>query len=306
MARTAKKRAALDKVIPIVENLLEALKEIRDTDESESSILARHGIRADFFSRVIYTTDWEVPEKSKLDEIRDEWRETIPTRNWYEDLFSIIFGIPRNWYSCGRIPPNVDKTMPVILKKLTDRERKVIEHRVRDAMSLDEVGKSLGLSAERVRQIEQRAYRKLKWQGSKAYLLCEEGYYTDSNEIREKVLKDTFVKKRMAECEKLDKIIEAKKNRVEVLLQTEKNLSKEEAQRRVEKLNTVVTDDTEICELDFTVRTFNCLTRNGISTVGQLRKAKKKDLMAITAFGYKCFVEVQTTLERFGIAYTGE
>jgi DNA-directed RNA polymerase subunit alpha len=53
---------------------------------------------------------------------------------------------------------------------------------------------------------------------------------------------------------------------------------------------------TRIEDLDFSVRTSNCLRREGISTVGELVQRTENDLMAIRNFGRKSLVEVQEKL----------
>ncbi len=53
---------------------------------------------------------------------------------------------------------------------------------------------------------------------------------------------------------------------------------------------------TRIEDLDFSVRTSNCLRREGISTVGELVQRTESDLMAIRNFGRKSLVEVKDKL----------
>ncbi len=53
---------------------------------------------------------------------------------------------------------------------------------------------------------------------------------------------------------------------------------------------------TRIEDLDFSVRTSNCLRREGIGTVGELVQRAESDLMAIRNFGRKSLVEVKDKL----------
>jgi len=53
---------------------------------------------------------------------------------------------------------------------------------------------------------------------------------------------------------------------------------------------------TRLEDLDFSVRTSNCLRREGISTVGELTQRSESDLMAIRNFGRKSLVEVKDKL----------
>jgi len=63
---------------------------------------------------------------------------------------------------------------------------------------------------------------------------------------------------------------------------------------------------TRIEDLDFSVRTSNCLRREGIGTVGELVQRTESDLMAIRNFGRKSLVEVREKLATMNLALTSE
>jgi DNA-directed RNA polymerase subunit alpha len=54
--------------------------------------------------------------------------------------------------------------------------------------------------------------------------------------------------------------------------------------------------------LDLTVRSYNCLKREGIHTVGELITRSEADLMDIRNFGAKSIDEVKEKLQSMGIA----
>lgn len=64
----------------------------------------------------------------------------------------------------------------------------------------------------------------------------------------------------------------------------------------------------KIKDLDFSVRTFNCLRKVGISTVGELIAHSEAELMAIKNFGRKSLTEVKEKLGEMGLSLrdTGE
>jgi DNA-directed RNA polymerase subunit alpha len=61
-------------------------------------------------------------------------------------------------------------------------------------------------------------------------------------------------------------------------------------------------DDTPIEELDLSVRSFNCLKRQGVNTIGQLRETTEADLMNIRNFGAKSIEEVKDKLQQMGLS----
>jgi DNA-directed RNA polymerase subunit alpha len=63
---------------------------------------------------------------------------------------------------------------------------------------------------------------------------------------------------------------------------------------------------TRIEDLDFSVRTSNCLRREGIGTVGELVQRTESDLMAIRNFGRKSLQEVKDKLATMDLALATE
>ncbi len=59
--------------------------------------------------------------------------------------------------------------------------------------------------------------------------------------------------------------------------------------------------ETPIEELDLTVRSFNCLKRQGVNTIGQLVECTEADLMNIRNFGAKSIEEVKDKLQQMGL-----
>lgn len=63
--------------------------------------------------------------------------------------------------------------------------------------------------------------------------------------------------------------------------------------------------DVRIEELDFSVRTYNCLKKANIQTVADLVRSSVDELMNIRNFGRKSLVEVQEKLGGYGYSLTG-
>lgn len=58
---------------------------------------------------------------------------------------------------------------------------------------------------------------------------------------------------------------------------------------------------TPIEDLDLTVRSYNCLKREGVTTVGELMEKSEEDLLEIRNFGQKSIDEVKAKLEEMGL-----
>ena len=63
---------------------------------------------------------------------------------------------------------------------------------------------------------------------------------------------------------------------------------------------------TRIEDLDFSVRTSNCLRREGIGSIGELVQRTEADLMAIRNFGRKSLVEVKEKLAGMDLTLTSD
>lgn len=59
--------------------------------------------------------------------------------------------------------------------------------------------------------------------------------------------------------------------------------------------------DTPIEELDLSVRSYNCLKRQGVNTIGQLTECSEQDLLNIRNFGAKSIEEVKDKLQSMSL-----
>ena len=60
--------------------------------------------------------------------------------------------------------------------------------------------------------------------------------------------------------------------------------------------------DIVIEDLDFSVRTYNCLKRAGINTIGDLVARSEEDMMKVRNLGKKSLEEVIQKLEEMGLS----
>jgi DNA-directed RNA polymerase subunit alpha len=65
-------------------------------------------------------------------------------------------------------------------------------------------------------------------------------------------------------------------------------------------------DNFPIEELELGVRSYNCLKRVGIETIGDLVMKTENELAAIPNFGKKSIEEVKETLQQHGLTLRGD
>jgi DNA-directed RNA polymerase subunit alpha len=63
--------------------------------------------------------------------------------------------------------------------------------------------------------------------------------------------------------------------------------------------------DMRVEELDFSVRTYNCLKKANILTIGELVQTTENELMQIRNFGRKSLLEVREKLQQWGLSLKG-
>ncbi|WP_243342408.1 DNA-directed RNA polymerase subunit alpha [Anaerococcus sp. AGMB09787] len=81
----------------------------------------------------------------------------------------------------------------------------------------------------------------------------------------------------------------------------------EQVEKEIEETEEVNEDlDMTIEELDISLRSFNCLKRAGMHTVGDITKVSESDLKSIKNFGKKSLTEVKEKLAELGLSLKDE
>lgn len=159
------------------------------------------------------------------------------------------------------------------LYTLTDRERKVLRYRFVDGMTLRETGDQLGVTQERIRQIEAKALRKLRHPSrSRTYV-----FETNMDKLR-----------------KLEKaysriIKENNELRTRLDIQLRKDV-----------------EPTPLRETGLSVRAYSCLGRAGIEYVEDLEGWTIERLMKVRNLGRKTLNEVVSKAKDYGITIKTE
>lgn len=161
-----------------------------------------------------------------------------------------------------------------VFRELTYREQTVIEMRYRDSLTLDEAGKKIGVTRERIRQIEFKALRKI---------------YRDLNRL---------IKETKPETNQLIKENEELRQYITELQTTLAQTSKLKIPEAIKSLSL----DTPIEEFDFSVRTYNCLKRAQInSALDIVNYTDRFDY--IRNLGKRSLMEIISTIESKYPAY---
>ena len=199
-------------------------------------------------------------------------------KEYPENLLSQVFvnGLPTE------LPDDVALVLEYIIQKtLTEREGRVLDMRYKRYMTMAAIGEEYGLRAERIRQIEAKAVRKLRHPSRSRYILMGmEGYIND--------LRDTAVDERLREYKK--EIISLEKKIAE-LTDTEYEEEKNEL------------ENAPLAELDLSVRTFNILYRAGYSTVKELLDADAEKIVSLPNLGLKNFSDLIDVLSEKGFGW---
>ena len=179
------------------------------------------------------------------------------------------------------ITPDIQAGIEYSLSTLDERERGVIRFRFVDRKKYDEIGKELEISSGRVRQIEMKAFRKLREPRRWNYIL----YGVEGN-----------LKRRSTQE-----------------YQKGYNLGYNTAYKAAEIQQSeppsapICTDDIRelpIEALHLSSRSYSCLVRTGYNTVGDILNIDELDICRIRNFGRISSDEVARKLKEIGIENT--
>lgn len=181
-----------------------------------------------------------------------------------------------------------------LISTLMDREQRVLEMRYQFGMSLDEVGKALHLTRERVRQIQIKAERKLRYRSASGgvRIVNHEKYDAlrqENNELK-------------ARLSSLEHNLDVYRTRLEALDAIKVENPEENSGLKTERLNKV-----KLEELDWSIRAYNCLKRAGFNTLGDIlyfdqnqgnieAPFRCQSWWQIRNFGKKSMIEVAKTV----------
>ena len=170
---------------------------------------------------------------------------------------------------------------------LPDRQRDVIRLRFKFLLTLDEIGKELKVTRERVRQVEAKALRELR----RPSVANKWRMVT----LEEKIQVQDELKKMEYECEQL-------KLELKALLDargedgTSIEARGEDGTSIEARMEHIPLEDTGL-----SVRPYNCLRRYGVSFLDQLDGMQMSQFLKIRNLGKKSLEEILKVMESYGL-----
>ena len=288
------KKQLLNEQIECFKRLISACEEIRD-GHSETYVCEKYNISRRQFRNIIFDDklgfDFEAIDPPPTDEGNNNyqkyWREKWNDYCWEEKLFCAIF----IEFDIRNVPADIEKSIPLAMASLTERERDVLLYRFRDGLTLNETGEIFNVTKDRVRQIEAKALRKMR-HPSRANILI---YGADILDIDKE-------RKRRTEV-----MLNSYKENVEKALESAEKATLLDMRRSIDKKLKEIDPDEKV-EVDITieslglsVRTYNCCRRGGYRYIDDFRGKTVNEILNIRNFGRKSFEELVSTLDQYGI-----
>ena len=173
---------------------------------------------------------------------------------------------------------------------LTEREGKIIRMRYQEHMTLEACGKVFGVTRDRIRQVQEKALRKMRHPAYRSIIREGKEAFDRRQEARGILKKAT--EEMMEEVERI-------KGDTQLLREIMNGDGKDKAEPIIRRHFDKSKIDIE--ELGFSVRAYNCLKRAGYNVIGDMIGVSMGDLIKVRNLGRKCCDEVVTKLREYGI-----
>lgn len=170
------------------------------------------------------------------------------------------------------VEEHFDKNFTDLLETLSPKEKECIRLYFKEGYTLEAIGNQLGVTRERVRQIISRGLQRMKHPSRLKYLRHGKEIY----ELQNSVLK-------------MQKDLQHKINII----------AKRINMPSLHSVQVQMVELMPIDVLDLSVRSYNCLRRAGINTLGDLLSISEDELYFIKNLGRKSIAEILTKLEPY-------
>ena len=209
-----------------------------------------------------------------------------------------------NYYT--QILPNFEYNYSKVKEFLNEREIKILDLRLKQFKTLEEVGKVIGVTRDRIRQIEYKALMKIKARKNIFYETPDTMFLLDK-EQEQKIIKE--IREKMTRDFALNTILDLiDREDSEIILEIQKKLNEVEEMLFLRGIELpkpkLPINETPIEELELSVRAYNCLKRadryldiKPIKTIGDI--PDEETLMKVRNLGRKSLKEVLQRKEEF-------
>ena len=164
-----------------------------------------------------------------------------------------------------------------VFKDIPMREAAVVQMAYQDQLTLEEIAKKYDVTRERVRQILAKALRRIKFRSK--YLELGALAYPETKVKEDYKLYIAQMQNQWTYESAIEYINNHKPEQYTPLYQE------------------------DIIDLEFSVRTYNCLKRSRINTVEELLQKSEEDLMRVRNLGRKSLKEIKNRIESLGYIY---
>ena len=294
MARKSHNRSAeqierIKKRIECMHTVAEMLQYIVDhPDESERQIVSEFGIDYRQYRKYAYDENWMTNDpETAWNRSEDIMKQ--PTLTWQEQLWLDIHRL--SVHDLDAMPVDVIETIDEALNDMLHDESQYVINRARvlimfyrDRLTHHEIGNLMGRSAETARVTINKALRDMR--NTSPYI-----NFGKRQKVNEKRVAQQLDQKNL-------KLI-----RLAILrIQNEMNPpeSSVDESPNIEPIKPKISMDTDVMDLDLSVRTVNCISRAGIHTIRDIFERSKTDIAHIRNLGRKSYDELIDKLEELG------
>lgn len=287
--RSAQQTERIKKRIECMSTVVEMLQYMVDhPEESERKIVSEFGIDYRQYRKYAYDENWMTNDpETTWNRSEDVMKQ--PTLTWQEQLWLDIHRL--GVHDLDAMPVDVIETIDEALDDMLHDESQYVINRARvlimyyrDRLTHHEISNLIGRSAETVRVTINKALRDMR--NTSPYI-----NFGKRQRINEKRVAAQLDQKNL-------KLI-----RLAILrIQNEMNPpeSSVDESPNIEPIKPKISMDTDIMDLDLSVRTVNCISRAGIHTVRDIFKRSKTDIAHIRNLGRKSYDELIYKLEELG------
>ena len=181
--------------------------------------------------------------------------------------------------------------MAFAMSNLTAREEKVLWLRFFDGMDYEAAGKVFGVTRERIRQVEHKALRKMKWRKNVRQLMSIgiTAYWQQEVEQTAQGIADAY--KAALDKEYAERVADWEANR------ESEPTARPDTEAEIERIRRL---KMPIEEMDLSVRSYNCLKRGCMNTVEDITLRTYEQMMHVRNLGRKSLDEITQRLTELG------